>query len=402
MINPPRVAFLTDTYHEVNGVALTSRQLQDCARRRGYPFLCVYGGDRDKREQIGSVTHVQLKRGPLAFNLDKGLRHDPALWRYMRDLRDAIVAFKANIIHITSPGDVGEMGAVLAYQLKIPLAISWHTNFHEFGARRLDRMLSWLPLSVRGPICAASEHHILNAMIRFYKIGKTLFAPNDELVAMLEQRTGLPTFLMKRGIDAHLYSPAKRTRHDGIFRLGYVGRITPEKSVRFLVDLERALLGLGLRSFRFLVVGDGSERDWLARNLKSADLPGVLRGEALAEAYANMDLFCFPSKTDTFGNVILEAMASGAPCVVTNQGGPKFIIDEGVTGFAAASDAEFVRRVAEIMMSPDLHSVMSAAAREQACRASWDAVFDDVYAAYDAAVGQALPPALFAGTNKSN
>jgi phosphatidylinositol alpha 1,6-mannosyltransferase len=393
VIHLPRVAFLTDTYHEVNGVALTSRQLQDCARRRNYPFLCVYGGDSDKREQIGSVSHVQLTRGPLAFNLDKGLRHDPALWRYMRDLREAIVSFKADIIHITSPGDVGEMGAVLAYQLKIPLVISWHTNFHEFGARRLERMLNWVPVKLRQPICEASEHHILNAMIRFYKLGRILFAPNDELVAMLEQRTGLPTFLMKRGIDANMYSPSKRTVHDGIFRLGYVGRITPEKSVRFLVDLERALLGLGLRSFQFLVVGDGSERDWLSKNLRNADLPGVLRGEALAEAYANMDLFVFPSKTDTFGNVVLEAMASGAPCVVTDQGGPKFIIDEGVSGHAAATDAQFVSRVAEIMMSPDLHAAMRAAARRQACRASWDAVFDDVYAAYDYALHGLTDPA---------
>ena len=296
MSNTPRVAFLTDTYHEVNGVALTSRQLQDCARRCDYPFLCVYGGDSDKREQVGSVTHMQVKRGPLAFNLDKGLQHDPALWRYMRGLREAIVAFQADIIHITSPGDVGEMGAVLAYQLKIPLVISWHTNFHEFGARRLGRMLNWLPGNLRQPICDTSERHILNAMIRFYKLGVILFAPNDELIAMLEQRTGLPVFLMKRGIDANLYAPSKRTKHDGIFRLGYVGRITPEKSVRFLVDLERALVGLGMRKFRFLIVGDGSERDWLARNLKAADLPGVLRGEALAEAYANMDLFVFSLK----------------------------------------------------------------------------------------------------------
>jgi len=278
------------------------------------------------------------------------------------------------------------MGAVLAYQLKIPLVMSWHTNFHEFGARRLDRMLNWLPGNVRQPICDATERHILNAMIRFYKLGRILFAPNHQLVTMLEQRTNLPVFLMKRGIDTTLYSPLRRTANDGIFRLGYVGRITPEKSVRFLVDLERALLGLGMRSFRFLVVGDGSERDWLARNLKTADLPGVLRGNALAEAYANMDLFVFPSKTDTFGNVVLEAMASGAPCVVTDQGGPKFIIDEGVSGYPAATDAEFVRRVAEIMMSPDLQAMMSAAARKQACKASWDAVFDDVYAAYDYAL----------------
>jgi phosphatidylinositol alpha 1,6-mannosyltransferase len=387
--SPPRIAFLTDTYHEINGVALTSRQLQNCAQQRGYPFLCVYGGDSDKREQHGSVKHVQLKRGPLAFHLDKGLRHDPALWRYMRDLTEQIVDFGADLIHITSPGDVGEMGALIAYQRKIPLVISWHTNFQEFGAQRLQRWLAWVPRVLRDPICQASEHHIMQAMIRFYKLGRVLFAPNDELVAMLEERTGRPTFLMKRGIDATLFSPSKRTVSDGIFRLGYVGRVTPEKSVRFLVDLERALNALGLRNFRFLVVGDGSEQDWLKKSLRSADLTGVLRGEALAEAYANMDLFVFPSKTDTFGNVLLEAMASGVPCVVTDQGGPKFIIDEGITGYAAASDEEFIRRVTEIMIDPELRTRMSVAARTLACRSSWDSVFEDVYAGYEFALQEA-------------
>lgn len=386
MTSLPRVAFLTDTYHEVNGVALTSRQLAEFARRRNYPFLCAYGGDKDLRERNGSVTHVQLQRGPLAFHLDKGLRHDPLLWRYARELSAAISNFGADLIHITSPGDVGEMGLVLAYQLKIPLVISWHTNFQEFGARRLERMLHWVPASIREPLCRLSERHILTAMIQFYSFGRVLFAPNDELVNMLEERTGLPTFPMKRGIDTALFTPARRTVNDGVFRLGYVGRITPEKSVRFLVDLEHALLGLGLRNFRFLVVGDGSERDWLRKNLRNADLPGVLLGEKLAEAYANMDLFVFPSKTDTFGNVIQEAMASGAPCVVTDKGGPKFIIKEGVTGFSAATDAEFVERTVELMTSRELHSSMSEAARAQARRASWDAVFDEVYAAYDYAL----------------
>jgi phosphatidylinositol alpha 1,6-mannosyltransferase len=397
----PRVAFLTDTYHEVNGVALTSRQYAEFARRRGYPFLCAYGGDRDVREHRGSVTHVQLERGALSFHLDKGLRHDPLLWRYARELSGAIANFGADVIHITSPGDVGEMGLILAYQLKIPLVISWHTNFQEFGGRRLERMLHWVPGAARDPICRWSERRIMEAMIKFYSFGRVLFAPNDELVSMLEERTGLPTFLMKRGTDTEMFTPARRTVDDGVFRLGYVGRITPEKSVRFLADLEHALRGMGLRNFRFLVVGDGSERDWLKRNLKNAELPGVLLGEKLAEAYANMDLFIFPSKTDTFGNVVQEALASGVPCVVTNKGGPKFIIREGATGFSAASDAEFVERTAELMVSPELLASMSAAARAQACKASWDAVFDEVYAAYDYALdGMAVAAATDTATGR--
>lgn len=395
MTSLPRVAFLTDTYNEVNGVALTSRQFAAFARRRDYPFLCAYGGDKDVRERRGSVAHVQLQRGSLSFNLDKGLRHDPLLWRYARELSAAIAAFGADLIHITSPGDVGEMGLILAYQLKLPLVISWHTNFHEFGARRLDRWLHWLPPSLRSPLCELTERHIMAAMIRFYGFGRLLFAPNCELAGMLEERTGLPTFLMKRGVDTNLFTPARRTLHDGVFRLGYVGRITPEKSVRFLADLERALHQMGLRNFRFLVVGDGSERDWLRRNLKNADLPGVLRGESLAEAYANMDLFVFPSKSDTFGNVVQEALASGLPCVVTDKGGPKFVVCEGATGFSAASEAEFIQRTAELMVSPELLAAMGASARAQACRASWDSVFEDVYQAYDYAL-HGMPQAVTA------
>ena len=391
MNSPPRVAFLTDTFHEVNGVALTSRQFRDYAQRHQLPFLCVYGGEHTGTEQNGSVTELQLKRGPLAFHLDKGLRHDPALWRFMSQLTNAIRNFHADLIHITSPGDVGEMGALLAHQLKIPLVISWHTNFHEFGARRLDRLLHWIPEQMRDAICGASERHILSACLKFYSIGRVLFAPNEELVAMLAERTSRPAFLMKRGIDTNLYSPAKRTVGDGIFRIGYVGRITPEKNIRLLVELQKGLLARGHHDLQFLVVGDGSEREWLTRNLRGAELPGVLRGEALAEAYANMDLFVFPSKTDTFGNVVLEALASGTPALVTNQGGPKFIIEEGITGYVASDAEAFITRASELIRDGEQRRRMCTAARQQAMKASWDAVFRQVYEGYQCAL--AVPAA---------
>ena len=378
----PRIAFLTDTFHEVNGVALTSRQLRNFARQRELPFLCVYGGDETRREQNGSVTELQLERGPLAFALDKGLWQDPALWRFHGQLTAAIREFRADLIHITSPGEVGALGAMLARQMDIPLVISWHTNFHEFGARRLHRMLSWLPDAVLDPFCEGSEHYLLEACLKFYSKGRVLFAPNAELVKMLAERTGRPSFLMKRGIDTNQYTPARRTLHDGVFRLGYVGRITPEKNVGWLVDLEQGLLARGHRNFRLVVVGDGSEREWLCRNLQQADLPGVLRGDELADAYANLDLFVFPSKTDTFGNVVLEALASGCPCVVTDEGGPKFIVEDGVSGFVASTIDDFIGRTSEVMGSPELHRRMSLAAREQASRAAWDTVFEEVYRAY--------------------
>jgi glycosyltransferase involved in cell wall biosynthesis len=290
--------------------------------------------------------------------------------------------FKPDIIHVVSPGDVSEIGVFLAKRIKLPLAISWHTQLHEFGAMRLERMLGWLPDDARKGLAKFSEDQILNAMIVFYRLGDVLFAPNAELVAMLEERTGKPVFLMKRGIDTHLFSPAKRTVRDGVLRLGYVGRTTPEKNVRFLRDLEIALQNARVPPFRFLIVGDGSEREWLAANLSAADVPGVLRGDPLAEAYANMDIFTFPSRTDTFGNVVLEAFASSVPAVVTDAGGPKFIVRNGITGFVAASDAEFVEHTARLIRDTALREEMAQAARAQASGESWDAVFEKIYEGY--------------------
>ena len=90
---------------------------------------------------------------------------------------------------------------------------------------------------------------------------------------------------------------------------------------------------MGVGGVRFLIVGHGSEEAALRRELHEAEFAGVLRGEALAQAYANMDVLVFPSHTDTFGNVVLEALASGVPAVVTPDGGPKFIVRDGETGF---------------------------------------------------------------------
>jgi len=113
-----------------------------------------------------------------------------------------------------------------------------------------------------------------------------------------------------------------------------------------------------------------------------AEFPGVLKGEALSTAYANMDLLVFPSHTDTFGNVVLEALASGVPAVVTPDGGPCTIVREGITG-SIASDEQFAAAVASLLADPIKHAAMRIAAREHALTASWDSVFEGVYAGYE-------------------
>ena len=378
----PRVAFFTDTFEQINGVALTSRQFVEFAERGQRPFLTVREGDATQIYRDGSLTHVELHRGPFSVGLDKNLRYDLLLSRHMKLVREALIDFRPDIIHAVSPGDIGTLGVRLAKELGVTLALSWHTNLHEFGARRLEKLTSWLPNSARNALTSTAEQTILDACIAFYRLGDILYAPNDELVELLRARTGKPVFLMQRGIDSDLFHPNRRNVTDGLLRIGYVGRITPEKNVRFLRDLETGLHAAGAPPFRFVVIGDGSEKDWLARNLENVELPGILRNIRLAEAYANMDVFAFPSRTDTFGNVILEAFASGTPAVVTDAGGPKFIVRDGETGFVARSGGDFIASTLRLLEDARLRAQMAKAARSHALGQSWDEIFRRVYDGY--------------------
>jgi phosphatidylinositol alpha 1,6-mannosyltransferase len=384
--SPLRVALFTDTFEQINGVALTTRQFVDFARRHDYPLLCVRGAERTAERVEGSVIHHELSRSRFSIPLDRGLLYDPVLWRTGARIASEVARFKPDIIHIVSPGDVSTVGVYVARKLKIPLAISWHTNLHEFAAMRLGKTLGWAPESMRTAAVRMTQVQTLRLFLSFYRLGRVLYAPNEELVSMLREHTGKPVHLMERGIDTKLFHPAKRTLHDGVLRIGYVGRMTPEKSVRFFRELEAGLEAAGVPPFRFLMVGDGSELEWLRRQLRHADFRGIRRGEELSQDYANMDVFAFPSRTDTFGNVVLEAFASGVPAVVTGAGGPKYIVGHGSGGFVAPTDTEFIESTARLLRDAALRQTMAQAAREQACGESWDEVFGKVYDGYLTAV----------------
>jgi phosphatidylinositol alpha 1,6-mannosyltransferase len=386
----PRVAFFADSFHEVNGVALTSRQFDAFARRRGLPFFSAHVGPQTEVRREGPTTTLELKRGPAAVPIERDMSFDPLFMGHKRYVAGLLEEFKPDLIHITGPSDIGILAAVLAYQLHVPLVASWHTNVHEFGAKRLAKVISFMPDAPRQGMEDLTERYLLNLFAWFYSKARVLLAPNQELIDLLTKLTGKPTFLMQRGVDTVLFDPAKRDRTDDAFTLGFVGRVTPEKRVRFLVEIERELMAAGHTNYRFLVVGDGSEREWLQANLKGAEFPGVLQGEALAKAYADMDVFVFPSHTDTFGNVVLEAFASGVPVVVTSSGGPKFLVQPGVTGYTAADDAAFIAAVKSILGDAKLHGRMRAAAREYALSLSWDAVFEKVYQTYECVSYQPL------------
>jgi phosphatidylinositol alpha 1,6-mannosyltransferase len=315
------------------------------------------------------------------------LRHIPLM-------SEVLERFQPDLIHVTGPSDIGVLGAWLSHYLRLPLAASWHTNLHEYAARRADWFLRLLPDHHSAATGQKIEDIAMATAASFYSIAEVLFAPNPQLCAQLEKATGRPCHLMPRGVDAELFHPAKRTRNpqDRNRILGFVGRLSVEKNIGLLVEIEQELDRMGVENYRFLIVGHGGDEDWLRRRLHRADFTGVLKGEALYAAYANMDLFVFPSHTDTFGNVVLEALSSGVPAIVTPDGGPKTIVRDSEIGRIVPDD-QFAPAIAQVLADPTQHASMRHAARAYALSASWDSVFEGIYKAYEPILPRKRPTA---------
>jgi phosphatidylinositol alpha 1,6-mannosyltransferase len=388
MSSSPRVAYFPDTFYEINGVAHTSRHFEAFARRRGLPFFCLHPGKRETKmseQQEGELTTLEIPRGSaISFRLEKDLTFDLAFLRHKDFLEQRLRAFRPDIIHITGPSEPGILGAWLAKDMRVPLVASWHTNLHEYAAQRSEWFLRMLPQNQRPATGRRIEGATLMACARFYQLAEVLFAPNVDLCNLLERSTGRHCALMPRGVDTIAFSPEFRDRGaaDKDFVLGFCGRLSIEKNVFLLARIRTELLERGITNFRFLIIGHGKEESWLRQNLPNAEFTGVLRGHDLARAYANMDLFVFPSHTDTFGNVVLEALASGVPAIVTPDGGPRYIVKDGETG-TIATDEDFSAAVARLILDPEMHARMRLASRTYAQSASWDSVFEGVYSTYE-------------------
>ncbi len=377
-----RVALFADSYLEVDGAALTCRKLVGFAQERGYPFLCVHAGEKTEQTESGTVTHLSLKRSPFAIRMDETLAYDPFLSRHLKRIEAELDEFQPDVIHLTGLNDVSNLAAWIAHKRKIPLIGSWHTNLHEFASRRLKKIFRFLPDQFVAKMTNLVEKEILKWAIYYYKMPKVVLAPNADLVEAIAKGSGRTTNLMSRGVDTDFFSPNKRVVSDDIFRLGFVGRLRAEKNIKLLADLEKRLIEFGQTNFKFLIVGEGNEREYLEKTMKNAEFTGFLQGEKLAEAYSNLDVFIFPSETDAFGNVVQEAMASGVPVIVTNQGGPKFLVKHGQNGYIAENIDDFVKYSVELMQNPEKLAGVKKFAREEVISKSWDTVFEKVYESY--------------------
>src|SRR5262245_37708068 len=130
MIGAPRIALFADTFYQVNGAARTCREWDAFARRRNLPFLCIRWGDRSSFTEDGNVQSLDLVRSRISFPVDPDLYFDLRFLRYLDRVEEQVRRFRPDFIHLTSPGDLGIMGAIIAARLGAPLAASWHTNLH--------------------------------------------------------------------------------------------------------------------------------------------------------------------------------------------------------------------------------------------------------------------------------
>lgn len=380
----PRVALFADTYHEANGAANFLRRLTAYAKEKNYPFLCVRAGDKTQKIKEGSVIFLDLERSRLSVPLDGMLKYDPLLWKNRALVKKTLKEFKSDVIHLTGLNDISQFGFVHAHFMNIPAVATWHTNTHEYAAERFLSIMPWFSDKIRRKIGKAVERSVMYGLMKLYFAAQMQLAPNEDLVEEIRRMTHRPSFLLRRGVDTDFLSPAKRTRtsDDGKVVLGFVGRLRPEKNVRFLAKLGDGLEKAGIKNYEFLIVGDGGERPFLEKNLKNARFTGEIRGEAVAESFANMDLFVFPSLTDAFANVVLEAASAGVPSIAFPVGGPKFLIEDNVSGFLAETEKELIEKTIEVVRRPKILNPMRAAARRFAEAHSWDAIFEKTYNYY--------------------
>ncbi|MEP6925791.1 MAG: glycosyltransferase [Pyrinomonadaceae bacterium] len=386
MLYVPRVALFADTFDEINGAANVIRRLVKFAQENNFPFLCVRSGAVTQLTQDGSIQFLELKRSRASLQVDCELRYDPLLWKYKNLVGKTLKEFKPDIVHLTGLNDISQLGFFFAHFLKFPAVASWHTNTHEYAARRFVKMVPWLPCAMRHKINGYVEKSVMRGLMKLYFLAQLQLAPNEELVTEIQRRTRRPARLMSRGVDTKLFAPTKRARTDDKFILGYVGRLRTEKNVRLLSNIDQQLHKFGITNYKFMIVGEGSEHFWLEKNLSQVHLTGVLHGEELAKAYADMDLFVFPSHTDAFGNVVLEAMASGVPAVVMPEGGPKFLMRHAACGYIAQDEHDFVEAVVNFVRHPEQLCEMRQVVRSMAIKHSWEQIFNDLYQSYSKAM----------------
>lgn len=381
-----RVALFTGAYnHIADGVSLTLNRLVDYLERNGVE-VCVFAPTVSSPPirhagRLVPVPSIALP-GRNDYRLAFGLT---------RRARKELDALRPTIVHIATPDFLGRAALRYAKRHGIDAVSSYHTHFSsylkyyrmEFLDRRLWRYLK-----------------------NFYDDCRHVYVPSPSMADVLRTH-GITEGLLywPRGVDTDRFHNRHRSmewrRAHGITDdevvITFVSRLVSEKGLDVLADVA-SRLARHTPGHRFLVVGEGPAREDLEHEMPDAIFTGYLDGADLATAYASSDVFFFPSETETFGNVTLEAMASGVPAVCADATGSNALVDHGKTGFLAppTDSAAFEKHVRDLILDADLRRRLSLASRQRAKEYAWDAVLErmlNYYLTLSSPTGATLPPA---------
>ncbi|WP_066250159.1 glycosyltransferase family 4 protein [Neobacillus drentensis] len=370
-----RIAIFTDTYDpDINGVARTLKYFIHYLENKNISYK-VFAPDSLSNESVSSnVCRVKS----LSFFLYPDCRLAfPNLSRIKSELEE----FSPDIIHVATPFNMGLCGVYLAKKLTIPLVGSYHTDF--------DHYLKFYDLRFFSKI-------LWKYMNWFHKPFKKLFVPSNETLNQLKCQGFVNLEVWPGGVDCQLFHPyyEKQVIREqwGIskkYLLTYVGRLAPEKDLKTLLAVAKALPAEINEEVQWFVIGDGPQREELQIEAPAnMTLTGYLTGEQLAEIYSASDLFVFPSPTETFGNVVIEALASGTTAITANSGGVKNIIKAGVTGYLCETGnvMEFTNAILKLLENDDLRKQLGIEGRNYALTQSWDKIFSHLLWHYRAVI----------------
>jgi glycosyltransferase involved in cell wall biosynthesis len=293
--------------------------------------------------------------------------------RVIRDLASRT----PDLLHIASPGSMGLTGLAAARRLKRPMLGSYHTAYQENVRRRVEKALrGWrIPHRTMGRFF---DRLTWRYVIWFFNHMDRVVAPSNHTRREVAARLRRPVGLFSRGVDTDRFHPGFRREPAKPTAL-HVGRLVVDKNLEVLVKIFGRR-----RDVDLVIVGDGPERKWLAHALPDARFTGHLTGDALSVAYASADFFVFPSETETFGNVALEAMASGLPVVASDVMAPQELITEGENGLVGTVGIDFHLKVERLINDPGLRRRMGEQARRYASTRRWESVFEGLIADYHA------------------
>jgi glycosyltransferase involved in cell wall biosynthesis/predicted metal-dependent phosphoesterase TrpH len=363
-IRTRRVALVADALDGVDGVT----RLLDELRQRGVPGwqVDVIGTDAAVDRRLPTTVEIDVPYYP---GRHVGVPN-------LLGLAETLASRHYDLVHVCSPGPTGVGAAVLAEMLGVPLVISHHTELSRYARLRSRRV------DVEGLARAG--------LTMLYRRATVVLSPSAAADASVATLGVEPWRVARwtRGVDAELFRPQPPRSADGAVRVMYAGRLTTEKGVELLAD---AFLMARARDPRLhlMLAGGGPEEQALREQLgRHATFLGWLDRQALARAYATADLFCFASRTDTFGQAVLEAQASGLPVIAVAEGGPLELVDDGHTGLLCAPNPQALAdALIDLATDAARRAELGAAAATAVQQRTWRSCLSELAAGYERAVG---------------